>query len=40
MIYFKLNTDSEKKTAAYLGLLWYRGKPVVEASNDGYMPKQ
>ncbi len=40
MIYFKLDTVTEGKTAAYLGLLWYRGKPVVEASDDGYMPKQ
>jgi hypothetical protein len=40
MLYFKLNTRTEGKTAAYLCLLWYRGKPIVEASNDGYMPKQ
>jgi hypothetical protein len=39
-LYFKLNTDPEGKNKAYLGLLWYRGKPVIEASNDGYMPKQ
>jgi hypothetical protein len=40
MIYYKLDTRTEEKTKAYLGLFWYRGKPVVEASNDGHMPKQ